>query len=85
MTLQYHIRSPSGMALRVRRQPEWQSQSLSSSNRLRKDTNLLFELLVNGIQGVLYCNTFQIPCGDLEAEREVQVDLLYGRCGEHLL
>lgn len=35
----------------------------------------LLELLVNGFQGVLDCDTLHISCGNFKTEREVQGDL----------
>lgn len=38
--------------------------------------DLLLVLLVDGIQGILDGDTLQIPGGDLQAQGEVQVNLL---------
>ena len=46
---------------------------------------LLLELFVDGIQSVLDGYTLQVPRRNLQAQREVQVDLLDRRCGEELL
>lgn len=40
--------------------------------------DLLLELFVDGIQGILDGDTLQIPGGDLQTQGEVQVNLLDG-------
>lgn len=53
--------------------------------RVEKDTYLLAELLVDSVQRVLDGDAAQVPRRHLQAEREVQVDLLDRRLGEHQL
>ena len=48
-------------------------------------SDLLLELLVNGVQRIFDGNTLQVPRCYLQAEGEVQVNLLDRRSGEHLL
>lgn len=39
-------------------------------------TDLLLVLLVDGIHGILDSDALHAPCGDMQAQREVQVNLL---------
>lgn len=50
--------------------------SVLAATTLRSETDLLLELFVDGIQGILDGDTLQIPGGDLQAQGEVQVNLL---------
>lgn len=48
-------------------------------------THLLFVLLVDRIHRILDCHSLQVPCRDLEAQGEVQVNFLDGWGREELL
>ena len=69
------------MVLLVRRRPS----DVSGDTLFSGISHLLLELLVNRIESIFDCNTFQVSCSDFEAEREVKIDLLDRRFGEHLL
>lgn len=49
------------------------------------DTHLLFELLVDSIQRIFYCDTFHVSCCYTQAQWELQVNLLDWRGCEGLL
>jgi hypothetical protein len=40
---------------------------------------------MDGVEGVFNCDSFEVASRHLETQREVKVDLLDGRFGEHLL
>jgi hypothetical protein len=48
-------------------------------------TYFLLELLMYGIECIFNRHTFQVPCRDLQAQREVQIDLLDRGGREQLL
>ena len=84
MTLQGPIRIPSDRALPSRRLPVRDCQQGDTSS-WSVNSDLLLELLVNGIQCIFDCNALQVSCGDLKAKREMEINLLDRWSGQELL
>lgn len=55
----------------------WQCNVTDQSGKTgAMGTDLLLVLLVDGIHGVLDSDALHAPCGDMQAQGEVQVNLL---------
>lgn len=55
----------------------WQDNVTGQSGKTgAMRTDLLLVLLVDGIHGILDSDALHAPCGDMQAQRKVQVNLL---------